>query len=305
MDEHDNLAAAGTDAVEPSDADTAPEWDFYDPDDEQGTEEAQPSDAPDDEDAAEPPSEEDGQEEAPAVYADEKAKVKLADGSEVAVGELIKGHLRQADYTRKSMAVAEQRKHAEAQASQLEGVLNAFTDFLASQIPDEPSPALALRNPGEYTAQKAQREAALAQVQKLIDLGRAPKQIKSAMTQEAHRELLATENARLADLFPETGTQPGREKFFGNVRAAAEAIGFTAQELSQATDHRLFALAHWAQKGMAAEKAAAAAKAKAAKAPPAMAPKPGAAGDGRKNRDAMKRLSRTGSMRDALAIDWE
>lgn len=302
MDEHDNLAAAGTDAVEPSDTDTAPEWDFYDPDEDQDTEGAQPTDAPDDEAETAAPLEE---EQAAPVYADEKAKVKLADGSEVDVGELVRGHLRQADYTRKSMAVAEQRKQAEAHASQLEGVLNAFTDFLASQIPDEPSPALALRSPGEYTAQKAQREAALAQVQKLIDLGRAPKEVKSAMTQEAHRELLATENARLADLFPETGTQTGREKFFGNVRAAADAIGFTAQELSQATDHRLFALAHWAQKGMAAAKAEAAAKAKAAKAPPAMAPKPGALGDGRKNRDAMKRLSRTGSLRDALAIDWE
>ena len=83
-------------------------------------------------------------------------------------------------------------------------------------------------------------------------------------------------------------------------------MGFTAQELQQATDHRLFKLAHWARKGMAAEKARAAAKAKAQAAPPVAPHKPGqGARAASGNAEAMRKLSRTGSLKDALAVDFD
>ena len=46
-------------------------------------------------------------------FAADVAKVKLEDGSVVTVAELKNGHLRVADYTRKNMAVAEEKKAVE------------------------------------------------------------------------------------------------------------------------------------------------------------------------------------------------
>ena len=75
------------------------------------------------------------------------------------------------------------------------------------------------------------------------------------------------------------------------------------------TDHRLFALAHYAKIGMEAQKAKATAAKKVASVPPVSPPKKAAlSGDAqvaRKNIEAMRRLSRTGSIADAMAVDFD
>lgn len=307
-DEHDTSdIESETDNVQPSDDDTPQDYTYWDPDeDEPDTPESEIAEGTDDEEgeAEEEPDEE--SEEEPAREAEESAVVKLADGSQVTVGELIKGHLRQSDYTRKSQEVASARKAVEAEASQLSKITQAFVDHLSGMIPAEPDHAMALRDPAAYTRAKAQYDAAISQVQKLIELGSQPKEVTDRMTQEQRRQVVQQENARLVEMFPEAGTQDGRRKFFEGVQEVANTLGFTDEELQQSTDHRLFALAHWAKQGMAAQKAKEAAKAKAKKAPPVTPQKPGDAGrKASKNSDAMRKLIRTGSFKDALAVDWE
>ncbi|TNE54810.1 MAG: hypothetical protein EP341_05610 [Sphingomonadales bacterium] len=313
-DETDNLSFEdGTDSVDPSDTDTPETWDYYDPDeDDQDTGEIQEAEGTEDEEgeAEDQPQEEaeseEEQEPAEPQVADENAVVKLADGREMTVAELTKGNMMQADYTRKSQELATRRKAVEEDASRIEQITQTFIDHLANMIPPEPDAALALRDPGKYTAQKAQYDAAVAQVQKLVEIGSQPKEIKDGMSEADRRTLIADENTKLVSMFPETGTKDGREKFFGGVQEAAEQLGFTAQELSGISDHRLFALAHWAKRGMEADKARKAVKAKAQKAPPATPNKPGSgAKKANRNADAMRRLGRTGSIRDALAVDFD
>ena len=76
-------------------------------------------------------------------------------------------------------------------------------------------------------------------------------------------------------------------------------------ELSGVTDHRMFALAHWANEGMKAAKAREAAKAKVANVPPSAPRKPGQPAQASRNTDAMRKLARSGSIRDAVKVDWE
>lgn len=308
-DDLNTPATAGTETMTATQDDTAEiDFDYFDPD-EDGTPEVAEQPAPDEVDGEPedtPEAETPEEPEAEPKRADATAKVTLADGTEVTVGELAKGHMRQSDYTRKTQEVAELRQRVEADASRIESITQAFVDHLSSMIPDEPDHGLALRDPAAYTRQKAQHDAALAQVRKLIELGSQPKEVKQAYSEADMQKQVAEESRLLAEAFPETATQEGKVKFWNEVSETAMELGFTAQELQQATDHRLFKLAHWARKGMAAEKAKAAAKAKAQAAPPVAPHKPGAgarAANG--NAEAMRKLSRTGSLKDALAVDFD
>lgn len=296
-DETDTLPPGGTDNVTPTEADTAPEWDYYDPDEDQDTVEAQEPEATD-EAVEEAPTEEAQPEEKPVL-------VKLPDGTEAPLEEVTKGYLRQADYTRKSQEIAQTRKALETDLQRIEGITQAFVDHLSSLMPEQPDPGLALRDPNAYVRQKAQYDAAVAQVQKLIEIGSQPKQIKQALEGKDTQERIAQENARLVERFPQVANPEGRQKFFAAAAEAAQAAGFSMDDLQGVSDHRLFVLAHWANEGIKAAKARETAKAKVANVPPAAPRKPGQPAQVNRNADAMRKLARSGSIRDAVKVDWD
>lgn len=317
MSETDNaFQADATDNADPSATDTPPAWDYCDPDEEQDTvetpdvegteDEATETEAEAETEVAEDVETPDEETEPEPQLAAEDAIVQLADGETVTVKDLVAGQMRQADYTRKTQELGNQRKALEAEAQKLQGITEAFVEHLTGMIPAEPDAQLAYTDPTKYTQQKAQHDAAVAQVQRLIELGSKPKDVSTNMTQEAHQRLLQEENAKLVERFPEVGTKDGRAKFFNEVAEVAQEFGFSTDELRQVADHRVFTLAHWAKKGLAAEQAKKAAKAKAQKAPPATPRKPGQpAKQANGNREAMRKLSRSGSIRDALAVDFD
>ncbi len=306
QDEYDNSAIeAETGTVQPSDEDSAADWDDIDP--EEGTDvspdEATSEEEADPEDGQPEPADnaEDEAAEGQALYAEETAKVKLADGQEVTVGELIQGQMRQGDYTRKTQEVAEQRRGVQAEAERLNQFTATLIDHLSSLIPDEPPASLAQSDPAAYTRQSALHNSAMQQLQQMMQLANEPKQIADEATQAQHREMLESENQRLVAMFPETGTQDGRKQFWAEASQAALDLGFSSDELGQIADHRLVALAHWARKGMQADKAKAAAKAKAEKAPPVAPRKPGGKLGGNR-RDAMAALMSDDSIENAVRL---
>ena len=288
-----------------SDDDTANELTYYDPDDDLDNDDADTSDTPDDEGEAEPEAT-DVATEAVAAYAEDTAVVKLSDGTEMPVAELKNGYLRQSDFTRKTQEVANERKTVQADVERMQRITTAFVDHLSALVPDPPSPALAMTDPAKYVSQKAQHEAAMGQVQKLIEMGSVSKEVGAAMSGADNQRQIQEANQRLVEMFPEAASGAGRKAFFDGVQSAANDLGFSNDDLTAVRDPRVFALAHWAAKGMAAEKAKAAAKAKVAAAPPATPRKPGqGARQANGNAEAMRKLARSGSLRDALAIDWD
>lgn len=315
--ETDNLAAAGTDNVEPSHYDNPENWDYHDPDEDQDNEAIHEEEGTDDEavetvaedeteDAEDTETADDEEGEQTPITATEDAVVQLVDGTTSTVKDLIAGNMRQSDYTRKAQELANGRTQLEADAQRIAGISEAFAQHLAAILPQEPDASLALSDPNKFTAQKAQYDAAMTQVQKLIEIGAQPKQITDQMSDDDHKKLLLDEDAKLVQMFPQAGTKDGRQTFMAKAGSAAQELGFTAQELGAVTDHRMIALAHWAERGMAAEKSKAKAKAKAKKAPPVAKQKPGqGAKKASGNADAMRKLSRSGSMKDALAVDFD
>jgi len=230
------------------------------------------------------------------------------DGKSVPLSEVKLGYMRQADYSRKTQEVASRRKDLEAKVARVDASVNAVAQFLAQQIPAAPDPQLALTNPGEYVAKEAQHKAALAQINTLLTQAAEVKEVTKALTQEQRSELIAAENAKLHEAFPQTRTDEGRKSFFETAAATAKALGYSDEEIGQAMDHRLFALAHYAAKGMQAERAQQKAKEKVQNAPPVAPqkarPQSPSQATARRNQEAIKRLAKTGSIDDALNIDW-
>lgn len=288
----------GTETVETPENDTAAPTDYYDPDEDQDTVEGG-------EEAATDEGEESEAEEPDETDAEPAPQIVLADGSKVTIEEVTKGYLRQADYTRKATELASTRKALEADLQLVEGITQTFIDHLAAMVPQAPEPALALRDPNGYVRAKAQYDAAMAQVQKLIEIGKQPKQITDKLSTEDKRTKLAAENAALAEKVPMAATPQGRQKFMESAAEAAQQAGFSMDDLQGVDDHRLFVLAHWANEGLKAAKARETAKAKVANVPPATPRKPGQPATGPRNADAMRRLTKSGTMRDALAIDFD
>jgi hypothetical protein len=86
---------------------------------------------------------------------------------------------------------------------------------------------------------------------------------------------------------------------------AALDLGFTEAEVKGQTDHRILGLAYYAKIGMEAERAKETAKAKVTKVAPTPAKKPGQVRGGKSNRAAMQKLAKSGSLKDALNVDYD
>lgn len=294
MDEINNSAFAETETVETPEDDNAEPTTYFDPDED--TEEAELEESTDEAETEEV-TEEAPKPEAPVL-------VKLPDGTEAPLEEVTRGYLRQVDYTRKTQEVAETRKALEADLQRIEGITQAFVDHLSAMVPQQPDPALALRDPNAYVRQKAQYDAAMAQVQKLIEIGNTPKQIKGALETQDTQQQLAQENAKLAERFPHVTNPEGRQKFFAAAAEAATAAGFSMDDLRGVSDHRLFVLAHWANEGMKAAKARETAKAKVANVPPAAPRKPGQPAATNRDAQAMRKFKSEPTLRNAAKLDW-
>lgn len=229
------------------------------------------------------------------------------NGEKLTLNELKRGYLREGDYTRKTQVVSQREKDLEALATRVTHSVNAIAEHLTKTLPAAPDPQLAVTNPNEYIRRKALHEHAMGQIAEVLKVAQAPRDATDKLTQQQHKALIEAETAKLQSAFPQTMTQEGHKKFFDAAASAARKLGYSEEEIGAATDHRLFALAHYARIGLQAEAAKAKAKQKVVNAPP-VAParrQPGQQVNGQKNREAMKKLRQSGSIDDAVNIDWD
>ena len=175
-------------------------------------------------------------------------KVKAA-GEEIEVDqdELIKGYQQGVDYTKKSQALAEQRKALEAERQHLDHVkqerqayaqkLQALDSFLSQQNRGVDLDVLKETDPIGYAvavAEQSQREKQLAVV-------RAEQQ-RLAQQQQAEQQAslqnhLRQESEKLVSLIPELATPQG-DAVRKQIRDYAKSVGWTDQELSSVYDSR-------------------------------------------------------------------
>jgi hypothetical protein len=184
-------------------------------------------------------------------YEDEpkpRYKVK-ASGEEVEVelDELIKGYQQGTDYTKKSQALAEQRKAVEAERGHLEQVkqerqayaqkLQALDSFLTQQNRGVDLDVLKETDPIGYAvavAEQSQREKQLAVVRN--EQQRIAQQ-QQAEQQSSLQNHLRQESEKLVSLIPELATPQG-DAVRKQIRDYAKSVGWTDQELGSVYDSR-------------------------------------------------------------------
>jgi len=192
------------------------------------------------------------QQETDEVEYDEEPKPRYkvkASGEEVEVelDELIKGYQQGADYTKKSQALAEQRKALEAERNHLEYVkqerqayaqkLQALDSFLSQQNQGVNLDVLKETDPIGYAvavAEQSQREKQLAVVRN--EQQRLAQQQQSEQ-QASLQNHLRQESEKLTSLIPELATPQG-DAVRKQIRDYAKSIGWSDQELSQLYDSR-------------------------------------------------------------------
>ena len=254
--------------------------------------------------------EEEGEEEAPR---DEKFVVKV-DGKEIEVpkDELIRGYQREADYTRKTQKLAEERKLVESEFQQVRGereqysqILGQLQQKLQELQPQEPDwNRLEVEDPTEYARQWTSHQRRQQQVYAVQAEQERLNQMRQAELQKSMQQIMATEVARLKEKIPEWSS-PEKARTEGKALLEyGQNLGFSEQELSTITDSRALLALHkaWKYDQMMSKRPEFQAKIK--KAPKMVSP--GSAGSvSSKSSDinnAKKRLAQTGSVRDAASL---
>lgn len=318
---------SGSDSAQPSDDLNNPaNWDFAEPELEQANEnpeqggtdperetaaaESQEADESDQQEQDGEQDQSEGEDESAPVEVNvpDDALVTLPNGEKVKFADLKKGNMLERDYRHKTQELGNKTRALEATTNRINGVIEVFTKFLADQLPEEPSASLALQDPGEYTRRKVVHDTAMAQVQALIELGSNGKQVTEQLTGEQRMEALRDSNAKLIERIPDLKDPKKRDAFNQSTWNTAHHFGFTAEELNGTTDYRLLWMGHYAAKGLAAEQAAQKVAQKVVNAKP-ITPAKNAAPKGNpqflRSKEAMRRLDKTGSIKDALAVDFD
>lgn len=236
-----------------------------------------------------------------------KAKV---DGEEIEVelDELINGYQRTADYTKKSQALAEQRKAIESERQHLEKVkqereaysqkLKALDQFLSQQNKEENLEVLKETDPIGYAVKVAER----VEREKQLSVVRAEQhriaQQQQAEQQQSLQKHLQSEAEKLNAAIPELATKG--DEIRKQIREYAKSVGWSDQELSSVYDHRAVVTLYRAMKFEQLQKSKPEIQKKVLQAPKTL--KSGTSSpptQSQQEKQVMQRLRQTGKVQDA------
>lgn len=257
-------------------------------------------------------SDDETDEKAAEAKPDETVVTLEIEGQEVSFTkeELKAGVLRQADYTRKTQALAEERKQFQSvvqQAQEQEKVYSQLLPVMVQRMqqymPQPPRPDLIDADPVAYMKQKElyERElgdfqAAQAEMQRMSQ--------KSQVEQEKQLQAVLAQNAQmLPELIPEWKEAKNYERDRNRLRDYLKSRNFSDQEIDQAYDARIVALAYDAMRWRELKNSKPKQSEPLEKALKPSAPAVKPMNNQTKVRiEARKRLAKTGSIRDAAAV---
>jgi hypothetical protein len=234
------------------------------------------------------------------------------DGEEVEVNldELRNGYQRQADYTRKSQSLAEQRKAYEAnlqavtqereQYSQLLGNMAQNQNAELSRYADIDWADLKDTDPMEYMEKRLEYQEAKEKISELQnERARVQQQNETDMGQML-QEKLQKEAELLSKALPEY-TEPG-STFKDEVRNYALNLGFSPQDIDGIADHRVILVLHKAMMQDKVSKVPVKKSKTAPKVVKAGTPQTKAQRSRRTVQAKREKLSKTGNQRDAANV---
>ena len=195
---------------------------------------------------------EESEEEELEIVAEEDLKYTIkVDGKEYEVGidELKSGYQRQADYTRKSQALAQQRKETEniqSERQRLEQERQMYANGL--QMLQEQQTAklqdfdkvdwetMKEEDPYQYMLKKDEYRDAQERVDNAAQQQVLIQQEQQAAAQQARGQFVQQEYARLVAALPEWNDKDSTIK--KDIQEYATSVGFRPEEINQLADHR-------------------------------------------------------------------
>jgi len=252
----------------------------------------------------------DGEQEEPQKY-----RVKAAgEDKEVTLDELIKSYQLGTDYTKKSQAVAEERKAVEAERHAVQEA-KALRDQYAQQLGiieqmlNQPQQAedldyLKETDPIGYAvkvAELSQKEKQLAQV-------RAQREMISQQQeydrQQQMKQMIAAESEKLVSVLPEFADPSKGEVIRKDIRTYGKQMGFSDEELANVFDSRAVLTLYKAMQYDKLQSAKPGITKKVSEAPKAI--KPGVSKPRDSNSEEIRKLKSraksTGSVKDAANV---
>lgn len=180
------------------------------------------------------------------VLNDTTKSVRLPDGTTTTVQELINGNLRHADYTRKRMEAAETEKAVIAEQTRLREVEQTIANerqqmamVLQQFMPQQPDISMLETDPIGYQQAKAYYDQATQALQHTFQAQQQHQQATAAEQARAHEAFIQNEVER----FKELNAEFSDPEAFGNFqREAVRTLhdhGFTKEEISSVSDHRM------------------------------------------------------------------
>jgi hypothetical protein len=196
--------------------------------------EAEFEEAPDEETEEAEEVDEDPTDEAEAEESEAMFEV---DGESLSAEELKLGYLRQSDYTKKTQAVAEQRKAFEAQTAEAEATMNALMSAAGADISRFQNvnwEQAAIDNPEQYK----QAKAAYEQAQSTYNLIKA--QADQFQTQQQQQTEAAQKEAAKESLTVlKTNIPNWNNDLYYKIGEYAQGLGVSGEEFNKVSDHRL------------------------------------------------------------------
>lgn len=269
-------------------------------------------DAEDAEDSEEDSSDDEAEEKADDDKPEETVITLEIEGQEVKFTkeELKSGVLRQADYTRKTQALAEERKQFQSvveQASEQDKIyaqlLPVMVQRMQRNLPQPPDPSLIDTDPVAYLKQDERYKREVGDLQAAEAEMQRMSQKQNADKEQNLQAYLAQNAQLLPELIPEWKDAKNYERDRTRLRDFLKGRSFNDQEIDQAYDARIVALAYDAMRWreLKNSKPKQSVPLEKALTPNAPVQKPMNT-QTRALVDARKRLKQSGSVRDAAAV---
>jgi hypothetical protein len=165
---------------------------------------------------------------------------------EVTLGEALAGYQRQSDYTKKTQALADEKKQvqseveaAKQQRLQYEQSLERLAQIQQSQLPQEPDwDTLMESDPLEWMKQKELFRTQKEKAQELQAEHYRMQQVKQAEQEEQMQVYLQDQHQALMSAIPEWSDPKVMHQEKNDIKNYAISIGYSADEISQVYDSR-------------------------------------------------------------------
>jgi type II secretory pathway component GspD/PulD (secretin) len=204
------------------------------------------------EDEPEATEEEDESEEDDEVEVEERKTYRVKSGGEekeVTLQELVSGYQKGDDYTKKSQALADQRKAVEAEAHAVNEAMQMREQYaqrlsqvqaLLQQEGDDGVDLAELKenDPIQYAIKVAEKTENNKKLQLLQQEQNNLAQAQQHQVAQHRAKLVAHEASMLTEKVKEFSDPKKAEQLKGEIRNFGKSIGFTDNELAQVYDHR-------------------------------------------------------------------